>query len=147
MEFIIKSRLHSSLLSLITRSDAEKEVWMRECAKYEAFLDSLSEVERTRLKMKELLLKASAKERKQLTKKSVDDVADKMPKRPGGPFQLFFNEQLQCGGFEGLKGPELFQAAGEKWKSLSEQEKKKFSILRKQLQKQYAEDLEAWKKS
>ena len=120
---------------------------MRECAKYEAFLDSLSEVERTRLKMKELLLKASAKERRQLTKKSVDDVADKMPKRPGGPFQLFFNEQLKCGGFEGLKGPGLFQAAGEKWKSLSEQEKKKFSILRKQLQKQYAEDLEAWKKS
>eukprot|EP00112_Aurelia_sp_Birch-Aquarium-sp1_P008018 Seg1876.10 transcript_id=Seg1876.10/GoldUCD/mRNA.D3Y31 product="hypothetical protein" protein_id=Seg1876.10/GoldUCD/D3Y31 len=120
---------------------------MRECAKYEAFLDSLSEVERTRLKMKELLLKASAKERKQLTKKSADDIAEKMPRRPGGPFQLFFNEQLRSGSFEGLKGPELFQAAGEKWKSLSEQEKTRFSILRKQLQKQYAEDLEAWKNS
>ena len=119
---------------------------MRDCAKYEAFLDSLSEVERNRIKIKELLLKASSKEKRQLTKSVADDIATMMPKRPGSAFQLFFKEELDGGSFEGLKGPELFQAASEKWKSLNEYNKNRYKVLRKDLLKKYSEDLEAWKR-
>lgn len=128
------------------RSDTKKEEWMQECANYEGFLDSLSEVERNRIKVKELLLNASSKEKKQMSRSIADDIATKMPKRPGSAFQLFFNQELDHGSFEGLKGPALFQAASQKWKSLQDDEKRQYKILRKDLLKQYAEDLEVWKR-
>ena len=130
----------------ISRSDTEKEEWMRDCAKYEAFLDSLSEVERNRIKVKELLLKATSKEKRQLSKSVADDIAAKMPKRPGSAFQLFFNEELEKGSLEGLKGPELFQTASAKWNSLDEYVKTRYKTLQKDLLKKYSEDLEAWKR-
>ena len=119
---------------------------MRDCAEYEAFLDSLSEVERNRIKLKELLLKATSKEKRHLTKSAADDIAAKMPKRPGSVFQLFFKEEMDCGSFEGLKGPELFQAASEKWKSLDEYDKNRYKALQKELLRKYSEDLEVWKR-
>ena len=119
---------------------------MRDCAKYEAFLDSLSEVERNRIKVKELLLKANSKEKRQLSKSVADDIAAKMPKRPGSAFQLFLKEELDGGSFEGLKGPGLFQAASEKWKSLTEYDKNRYKALRNDLLRQYSEDLEVWKR-
>ena len=120
---------------------------MRSRAKYEAFLDSLSEVERNRIKMKELLLKADAKEKRQLTKQSTDDLASKMPKRPGSAFQLYFQQELERGSFEGMKGPDLFKSASEKWKGLPDFQRERFKNMRKHLHNQYLTDLEAWKKS
>lgn len=119
---------------------------MRECAKYDAFLDSLTEVERNRIKIKEVLLKANSKEKRKLTKSVADDIASTMPKKPGSVFQLFFNHELDAGSFDGLKGPELFQAASAKWNSLQEYEKNQYKSIRKDLLKKYTEDLEVWKR-
>ncbi len=92
-------------------------------------------------------MKADAKERRKLSKNAADDAALKMPKRPGSVFQLFISEEIQAGSFSGLKGPELFHAAGEKWKSIPESQKEELKMKRKQLQERYLKDLEAWKTS
>lgn len=129
------------------RSDIEKESWMKECAVYEAYLDSLSEVERTRIQLKELLLKADAKERKRLSRNAVDDIALRMPKQPGSIFQMFLAKERKNGNFIGLSGPALFKAGGEKWKNVSEEEREELKNERKQMYEKYLKDLEEWKNS
>eukprot|EP00794_Sanderia_malayensis_P020054 gene20054-22021_t len=129
------------------RSDIEKDSWYKECANYESYLDSLSEVQRRRIQLKELMLKADAKERRKLSKTAPDDALLKMPKRPGSTFQMFITQELQKGEFKGLKGPQLFHAAGEKWRNLPESQKDELKVQKRHLQEKYIEELEAWKNS
>ncbi len=129
------------------RSDLDKENWYKECAEYEMYLDSLTEVQRTRIKLKEILLKSDSKERRKLSKNAPDDIAQRMPKRPGSIFQMFLAQEMKKGSLAGVRGPELFNAAGAKWREISDEEKVYLREQRDILVEKYLKDLEVWKNS